>query len=84
MSPYFTSAYNFLNTYSPNWPNEVYDPFPWAILGYVAAKRGDLTRARTQMAATQKKYATDPGLVTINELGFYQRTQSLLNGYGDI
>lgn len=84
MSPYFTSAYNFLNTYSPSWPNEVYDPFPWAILGYVAAKRGDLTRARTQMTATQKKYVADPGLVTINELGFYQRTQSLLNGYGDI
>jgi hypothetical protein len=84
MAPYFSSAYNFLNTYSPNWPNEVYDPFPWAILGYVAAKRGDLARARTQMTATQKKYAADPSLVTINELGFYQRTQSLLNGYGDI
>lgn len=80
----FTAAYNFLNTYSPRWPSEVYDPFPWAILGYVAAKRGDLTRAQTQISATQTKYASEPGLVTINELGFYQRTQSILNGYGDI
>jgi hypothetical protein len=36
------------------------------------------------MAATEKKYASQPALVTINELGFYQRTQSLLNGLEDI
>ena len=53
-------------------------------LGYVAAKRGDTNRARTQMAATEKKYANQRALVTINELGFYQRTQSILNGFGDI
>jgi len=84
LSTYFTAAYQFLNRYSPRWPNEIYDPFPWAILGYVAAKRGDTSRARTQMAATEKKYASQPALVTINELGFYQRTQSILNGFGDI
>ena len=84
LSTYFTAAYQFLNRYSPQWPNEIYDPFPWAILGYVAAKRGDTNRARTQMAATEKKYATKPALVTINELGFYQRTKSILNGFGDI
>ena len=84
LSTYFTAAYKFLNQYSPQWPNEIYDPFPWAILGYVAAKRGDTNRARTQMAATEKKYASQPALVTINELGFYQRTKSLLNGFGDI
>ncbi len=84
LSTYFAAAYQFLNRYSPQWPNEIYDPFPWAILGYVAAKRGDDRRARTQMAATEKKYASQPALVTINELGFYQRTQSLLNGLGDI
>jgi hypothetical protein len=84
LSTYFAAAYQFLNRYSPQWPNEIYDPFPWAILGYVAAKRGDDRRARTQMAATEKKYASQPALVTINELGFYQRTQSLLNGLEDI
>jgi hypothetical protein len=84
LSTYFTAAYRFLNRYSPQWPNEIYDPFPWAILGYVAAKRGDTNRAQTQMAATEKKYASQAALVTINELGFYQRTKSLLNGFGDI
>lgn len=84
LSTYFTAAYRYLNVNSPQWPNEIYDPFPWAILGYVAAKRGDTLRARTQMAATEKKYASNPALVTINELGFYQRTQSILNGFGDI
>lgn len=84
LSTYFTAAYQFLNRYSPQWPSEIYDPFPWAILGYVAAKRGDTNRARTQMTATEKKYASHPALVTINELGFYQRTKSLLNGFGDI
>lgn len=84
LSTYFAAAYQFLNRNSPQWPNEIYDPFPWAILGYVAAKRGDTARARTQMTATEKKYASQPALVTINELGFYQRTKSILNGFGDI
>ena len=84
LSPYFTPAYQFLNRYSPQWPKEIYDPYPWCMLGYVAAKRGDTVRAKTQMQATEQKYATAPALVTINELGFYLRTQSVLNGFGDI
>ena len=83
-SAYFTPAYRFLNTWSPRWPSLVYDPFPWCILGFVAARRGDSTRALTQLSATERLYVQNPGLVTINELGFYQRTRSILNGYGDI
>ena len=64
------AAYRFLNT--------------WSILGYVAAKRGDTSRAQTQMVNTEARYQSDPGLVTINELGFYQRTRSLLQGLPDI
>ena len=79
-SSHDTAAYNFLNTWSPRWPDEFYDPFPWCILGYVAARRGDITRAQTQMAATETRYRSDPGLVTINELGWYRRTRSLLQG----
>lgn len=33
LSVYFTPAYQFLNRYSPQWPSEIYDPFPgrfWA------------------------------------------------------
>lgn len=81
---HFTDAYRFLNTWSPRWPSLVYDPFPWCILGTVAAKRGDSTRALTQLTATERLYQQNPGLVTINELGFYQRTRSILNGYGEI
>lgn len=78
------AAYGFLNTWSPRWPSQAYDPFPWCILGYVAAKRGDTSRAQTQLAATEALYQTSPGLVTINELGFYQRTRNLLQGLPDI
>ena len=77
-------AYRFLNTWSPRWPNEAYDPFPWCILGYVAAKRGDAGRAQTQLTTTEARYQSDPGLVTINELGYYQRTRNLLQGLPDI
>lgn len=78
------AAWQFLNTYSPRWPSEAYDPFPWCILGYVAAKRGDTVRAQTQLAATEALYASQPGLVTINELGFYQRIRSLFQGKPDV
>lgn len=81
---YFTPAYRFLNTYSPQWPSLAYDPFPWCILGTVAAKRGDSRRALDQLAATDRLFAQNPALLTINELGFYQRTRSILNGYGEI
>ena len=50
----------------------------------MAAKRGDSTRAMTQLTATETLFQQNQALVTINELGFYQRTRSILNGYGDI
>ena len=78
------AAYRFLNTYSPRWPDEAYDPFPWCILGYVAAKRGDTSRAQTQLSATEALYQSHPERVTINELGFYQRIRSLMQGKADI
>jgi hypothetical protein len=81
---YFTPAYRFLNTYSPNWPSLAYDPFPWCVLGTVAAKRGDSRRALEQLSATDQLFQRNPALLTINELGFYQRTRSILNGYGEI
>jgi hypothetical protein len=84
LSSYFTQGYQFLNTYKPLWTSEAYDAYPWTILGYVAAKRGDTARAQLQMLATDKKFASNPEYLTINELGFYQRTRSILNGFGDI
>lgn len=84
LSTYFTLAYQFLNRNSPEWPYEIYDEYPWAIIGYVAAKRGDIDNAIKQMSASEAKFAANPAQLTINELGFYQRTKSLLNGFGDI
>ena len=81
---YFTPAYRFLNTWSPNWPSLSYDPYPWCILGTVAAKRGNSKRAKEQLAATDALFQRNQALVTINELGFYQRTRSILTGYGEI
>jgi hypothetical protein len=78
------AGYAFLNTWHPRWPQEVDDPFPWCILGFTAARRGDATRARLQQTSTERKYLSNPGLVTINELGYYQRTQSLLQGRPDV
>ena len=78
------AAYRFLNNWFARWPSEAYDPFPWCILGYVAAKRGDIDRAQTQLAATEARWQKNPQWVTINELGFYQRTRSLLKGLPDI
>lgn len=83
LSVHFSQAYQFLNTWKPQWTSEVYDPFPWAILGYVAAKRGDTARASLQMQATDSRFATAPQYLTINELGFYLRTRGILNGWGD-
>lgn len=76
----FNAAYAYLNLYSPQWPSGLYDAFPWAALGTCAAKRGDTTRAQQQQAMTERKFVSQRTYVTINELGFYQQTKSLLSG----
>ena len=76
----FTGAWNYFNLYSPNWTALAYDPFPWAIHGYVARLRGNTARARTQLANIDKLFVSNRAMVTINELGWYQRARSLTNG----
>lgn len=85
----YDAAWNFLNEGAPNWPRCIADPqnivgdpsnFPWMLLGYVAAKRGDRARATTQMQAVRALATRDRGKVTINELGWYQRTADWLAG----
>jgi hypothetical protein len=83
-APLYDQAWNYLNRHSPSWEDGRYDPFPWAVLGFVAAKRGLYTQAKAQMAMMENKFATNRPLVTINELGFYLRMQSLLAGGSDI
>ena len=84
LAPYFDRGWQFLETYSPGWADGRYDPYPWAVLGFVAAKRGRLAQARTQVAMIEQKFVDNRAIVTLNELGFYQRTKRLLAGLSDI
>lgn len=80
----FDSGWNYLNSKSPGWEynrntnNAIYDPFPWAILGFVAAKRGSIRQAKNQMKTIENLFYDKREFVTINELGFYQRTKAYL------
>ena len=81
LSAYYSKSWIYLNQYSPNWQNGQYDAFPWAVLGYVAAQRGLTAQAHEQLQAIDKLFFYNRALVTLNELGFYQRTQSILAGH---
>lgn len=84
LTPLFDRGWAYLNSNSPNWQDGRYDPFSWAILGFVAAKRGQVSQAKAQLSAVEAKFASNRSLVTINELGFYQRTKSVLAGVVDV
>lgn len=83
-APLFNHGWNWLNKNTPNWQDGRYDPYPWAVLGFVAAKRGLFSQARTQLATVDKRFASTRAQVTINELGFYQRTRNILAGGADV
>ena len=63
---------------------------PWAVLGYVAAKRGETGLANAMLNKVNQQFATPPNpnkpdaissaQVIINELGFYRRIQNIMNG----
>ncbi len=55
-----------------------------AVLGLAAAKRGLTAVARAQQAAIEKTFAANRPMITIDELGFYQRAKSVLEGRQDI
>ena len=84
LATYFTPAWNFLSTNSLGWETGKLDPYPFAVIGLAAAKRGQTTLAKTQMAYIEKTFTLNRALITINELGFYQRTKSVLAGGTDI
>lgn len=84
LATYFTPAWNFLATNSRGWETGKLDPYPFAVIGLAAAKRGQTTLAKTQMACIEKTFVANRPLITINELGFYQRTKSVLAGGTDI
>ena len=84
LAPYFDRAWNFLSVNSVGWEKGGLDPFPFAVVGFAAAKRGQNLLAQTQIASMDKLFVTNRALMTINELGFYQRTKSILSGRLDI
>lgn len=84
LAPLFDAGWKHLNTHSPGWEDGRHNPFAWAVLGYVAARRGQHALARAQMASIEKAFVSHRALVTINELGFYRRTQSVLAGGLDV
>lgn len=84
LSPYYDRAWNFFSSNSVGWETGSLDPYPWAVLGLAAAKRGQTSLAQAQLASIEKTFAINRPLVTINELGFYQRTKSVLAGRADV
>lgn len=84
MTSYYNVAWSYFDLYAPQWTTNIYDPYPWAIMGYVAALRGYRTKAQAKQASIESLYATTPAYVTINELGWYQRTKNVLNGVSAI
>ena len=84
LSGYYDQAWNFFNGNTPGWEKGILDPYPWAVLGRAAAKRGQSALAKAQLASIEKTFSVNRPLVTINELGFYQRTQSVLASRNDV
>ena len=84
LKPLYDRGWTHLNKHSAGWEDGRYDAYPWAVLGFVAAKRGQLAQARTQMAQVERKFGAQRHLVTINELGFYQRMVNILGGGIDV
>ena len=80
----YDRAWSFLNTHTPGWEKGLLDPYPFAVLGLAAAKRGQTALARAQLASMEKTFASNRAMMTINELGFYQRSKSVLAGRTDV
>ncbi|HYW58398.1 MAG TPA: hypothetical protein VE934_15685 [Polaromonas sp.] len=84
LSGYYDRAWSFLCSNSVGWEKGTLDPYPFAVLGLAAAKRGQTALAKAQLASMEKTFTTNRPMITINEIGFYQRTQSVLAGRADV
>lgn len=84
LAGFYDRAWNFLNSNSVGWEKGTLDPYPFAVLGLAAAKRGQASLAKAQLVSMEKTFTTNRPMITINEIGFYQRTQSVLAGRADV
>lgn len=80
LSGRFTQAYAYINNNASGWENGGYDTNLWLVIGLAAALRADSVRARTHLATFETRYAGTPNATVINELGMYQRINSVLAG----
>jgi hypothetical protein len=74
----YDGAWDYLSAKAVGWESGGLDAFPWAILGYAAALRGQKALAQAQMGNTERVFKNNQSLVTINELGFYLRTRAIV------
>jgi len=77
------TAWRTINALSPGWETSKLNPYPWAILDYVAAKRGETPLAVAKARSIEQLFASNRSLVAINELGFYLLKPSVLAGQVD-
>ncbi|KUR72874.1 hypothetical protein AQZ52_06605 [Novosphingobium fuchskuhlense] len=75
----YDAGWAALGRIAPQWPALAYDSYPWLLLAAVAARRGAAGQrlARLQLAAAR---TLPTARLTINELGYWQRTADLLRG----
>jgi hypothetical protein len=82
----YDAAWNYLDAEGERWETgEVKDGslggYPWMVLDYTAAKRGDVARARAQFAYFSeelKKPSPRPQFTAVNELAWAAMTRQLI------
>lgn len=78
LSSYWGGGWRALMRLAPNWAACGLDPHPWALLGRVAALRGERAQASAQTAVIEARLPVDPARVPIHDLGFHHLTRRTL------
>ena len=82
LSSRFDAGWKFLTKWAPLWDTGIYDSYPWALIGSVAAIRLAGAKSRTQLSYIEGLFVSNRSLVTINEVGFYAYTTRVLASQG--
>ena len=73
------AGWNYLTTTTDMWWKAGrYDDFPWLILAYAAAKRGETDLATAHLNSAFKHVRSKPQFFTVNELAFWHATAKLI------
>lgn len=82
LSSHFDAGWKFLAKWAPLWATGIYDSYPWALIGTVAATRFAGAKAKSQLTYIEGLFTSNRALVTINEVGFYAATKRILASHG--